>query len=227
MSQGQNKDFCLFVFCFYFHVAGTSSTSIHLDLFNATPGRKGEAHLERQTGEEVRGESIEKEIWRGRDKTVRKDRLETQERGWCGESSKAPRAHWHSVRGRKQKPRTESDRKRVAEEVGLGTQRTSLQLKRCIPGTGRPTSGGEESRLCSAARNTQDSRVCGAKTEARFPALRHPETRSPDSRKGWPTTVSRWASLCASPGSSRGERLRPCGSGLEPTLRAGGNRQPA
>lgn len=40
---------------------------------------------------------------------------------------------------------------RVAEEVGLGTQRASLQLRRCIPGTGRPASGGEESRLCSAA----------------------------------------------------------------------------
>lgn len=80
------------------------------------------------------------------------------------------------------------------------------------PGTGRPA-GREARSLGSALRpeNTQDSRVCRAKTEARFlgPAPRDPQPGIQErlAHRGPPMGLSARAM------ERRRERLRPCGSG--------------
>lgn len=56
-----------------------------------------------------------------------------------------PRALWHSVRGRTQKQRTESDRKGAAEGVGLGVLRASIPPATTLRSREREAdSGGQE-----------------------------------------------------------------------------------
>lgn len=152
-----------------------------------------------------------------------KGRLEAPEKGWCGGSSGPPRAL--------EKAETEN------RGTGKGESRRRGwpgQDASSAPAEGTATSGGgrstwinEKPRSGSSTRpgDTKDSRAYGAGTRAQFQPgapLPNPQTPSPESSKGWATAARRWASHCASPGRSLGERPWPSGSGL----RVGGSRRP-